>query len=81
MAVRVHPNQEQLVFWMLFSKMVRSTLRDGIDEVQIASMLASWTIGLKNDAAAVCSLEATSPTTLRDESSEISSSKDTITTT
>ena len=79
--VRVHPNQEQLIFWMLFSKMVRSALRDGIDEVQIASMLASWTIGLKNDAAAVCSIEATSPTTLRDESSEISSSKDTITTT
>ncbi|MFZ4082936.1 MAG: hypothetical protein ACOYKN_17040, partial [Pirellula sp.] len=78
--VRVHPNQEQLIFWMLFSKMVRSALRDGIDEVQIASMLASWTIGLKNDAASVCSIEATSPTTLRDESSEISSSKHTITT-
>jgi len=81
MAVRVHPNQEQLVFWMLFSKMVRSTLRDGIDAVQIASMLASWTIGLKNDAASVCSIEANSPTTLRDESTEISSSKPTITTT
>jgi hypothetical protein len=79
--VRVHPNQEQLIFWMLFSKMVRSALRDGIDEVQIASMLASWTIGLKNDAALVCSIEATSPTTLRDESSKISSSKHTITTT
>lgn len=78
--VRVHPNQEQLIFWMLFSKMVRSALRDGIDEVQIASVLASWGIGLKNDAASVCSIEATSPTILRDESSEISSSKDTITT-
>jgi hypothetical protein len=81
MAVRVHPNQEQLVFWMLFSKMVRSTLRDGIDAVQIASMLASWTIGLKNDAASVCSIEANSPTSLHDESTEISSSKPTITTT
>ena len=53
MEVRVHPDQEQLIFWMLFSNLIRTSLSQGLETIHVASSLGSRAIGLKNFAVRV----------------------------
>lgn len=56
--VRVHKDQEQLIFWMLFSNLVRSSLHAGLSELQFASALGSRATGFKNHALPVYTIQA-----------------------
>jgi hypothetical protein len=58
MEVRVHTDQEKLIFWMLFSELIRSTIRSGYTEFQLASPLGTRALGVKNYAPSVCSIQA-----------------------
>jgi hypothetical protein len=58
MEVRVHSDQEQLVFWILFSKLIRSALRKGLQEIQISTQFGPKALGMKNEAAKVCTIQA-----------------------
>ncbi|MFM8263878.1 MAG: hypothetical protein ACKN9S_16490 [Pirellula sp.] len=60
MEVRVHPDQEQLIFWMLFSNLIRSSFNRGLRTIQVASHLGARAVGLKNFAARVQTIQAQS---------------------
>ncbi len=67
MEVRVHPDQEQLVFWMLFSNLIRSSLDIGLRTIHVASHLGARAIGLKNLAARVQTIQAQSSSSVQEE--------------
>lgn len=48
MEVRVHPEQEQLVFWMLLSKMIEEGNSNDIFEFHIPKKFESWADGMEN---------------------------------
>ena len=58
MEVRVHSAQERLVFWMLFSELMRSALKSGRTEIHLPSSMGARAAGMKDHAPAVCSLQA-----------------------
>jgi hypothetical protein len=51
MEVRVHPEQEQLVFWMLLAKMIEEGNHREIFEFHIPQKFESWADGLENMAS------------------------------
>jgi hypothetical protein len=59
MEARVHPEQEQLIVWMLLTQLLRSALRNGNGELQLSSPLGARMTGMKNYAPAVSSILAT----------------------
>ncbi len=67
MEVRVHPDQEQLIFWMLFSNLIRSSLNAGLRSIQVASHLGARAVGLKNFAARVQTIQAQSSSFAQEE--------------
>jgi hypothetical protein len=48
MEVRVHPEQEQLVFWMLLSKMIEEGNSTDVFEFHIPKKFESWADGMVN---------------------------------
>ncbi len=51
MEVRVHPEQEQLVFWMLLSKMIEEGNSQDIFEFHLPKKFEPWADGLENMAS------------------------------
>lgn len=51
MEVRVHPEQEQLVFWMLLSKMIEEGNSRDVFEFHIPKKFESWADGMENMAS------------------------------
>jgi hypothetical protein len=71
MEVRVHPDQEQLIFWMLFSNLIRSSLSQGIETIHVASSLGSRAIGLKNFAVSVQTIRVCASSDAQDQKGSI----------
>jgi hypothetical protein len=70
MEARVHPDQEQLIVWMLLTQLLRSTLRNGNSELQLSSPLGARVTGMKNYAPAVSSILATHRSSVVDPSGD-----------
>jgi hypothetical protein len=77
MEVRVHPEQEQLVFWILFSDLIRSSLSQKIQTIHVASHLGARAVGLKNFAARVQTIQARSFSSTQDKTTPEYSEKST----
>jgi len=58
MEIRAHSHQEQFVFRMLLSRVIRSALAKGFEEVQFCEALEGNPLGIHNLAEDVCSIEA-----------------------
>jgi hypothetical protein len=59
--VRVHPDQEPLVAWMLLSQLLRTAIQGGLRELQLGLVLGHYASAMRNMAPSLWSISVVPP--------------------